>query len=75
MDNIATLVPEKLTQFQPGTFPEFPHDSPPDDGQAPVTIPGMSLSESRADDTEELPRAGSALRREARRRRFPIWGF
>lgn len=73
MDNTATLVPDKLTQFQPGTFPEFPHDSPPDAGQAPVTIPGMSLSESRTDDTEELPRAGSALRREARRRRFPLF--
>lgn len=73
MDNTATLVPDKLTQFQPGTFPEFPHDSPPDAGQAPVTIPGMSLSESRSDDTEELPRADSALRREARRRRFPLF--
>lgn len=73
MDNTALLKPDSRT-----AFPAKPYTVPlpdrPDAGQA-VPLPGMSLTgDTTAEDTEELPRAGSAVRRmERSRRRIPLF--
>ena len=73
MDNTALLEPDIRASFtaKPYTVP-LPerHDT----GQA-IPLPGMTLTgDPPAEETEELPRAGSAVRRmEKSRRRIPLF--
>ena len=73
MDNTALLEPDSRASFtaKPYTVP-LPerHDT----GQA-IPLPGMTLTgDPPAEETEELPRAGSAMRRmEKSRRRIPLF--
>ena len=73
MDNTALLEPDSRASFtaKPYTVP-LPerHDT----GQA-IPLPGMTLTgDPPAEETEELPRAGSAVRRmEKSRRRIPLF--
>lgn len=68
MENTALLEPKVYTARQ------LPKKSPPVSvniaGQAADALPGMSVAAH--DDTDELPRADSAIRREARRRRRSV---
>lgn len=67
MENTALLEPQVYTARQ------LPKRSPPvsvNSGGQAGSLPGMSVASH--DDTDELPRADSAIRREARRRRHSI---
>lgn len=68
MEKTALLEPKVYTARQ------LPKKSPPVSvniaGQAADALPGMSVADR--DDTDELPRADSAIRREARRRRRSV---
>lgn len=75
MENTAVLMPEKPV-IPLHDLSSDSHSEPPSGSERySVPIPGMSLGENPSpEETEELPRADSALRREsARRRRFPLF--